>query len=149
MLLRGMVCGVVGVSKERKTFSLDPGLVEELDERNKNASGVVNDLLEEYLVGGTDAAVGKELRIKDIEQKMMELQNERDRINRHLERLRNEKRSLEQQIDEARQKEREKLQEASKYVAGKDADNPAVENWADKLNMDVYELKRKVDELEQ
>lgn len=136
------------MSKERKTFSLDPELVGELDEKNKNASGVVNDLLREYLVGGSDAAVGKELRIKDIEEKTMELQNERDRINRHLERLRNEKRRLEQQIEEQQAEHRERIEEAARFVKDKPADNPAVQNWADKLNMDPYDLKAEVEELE-
>jgi len=138
---------VVAVSKERKTFSLDPDVVEELDEKNKNASGVVNDLLREYLVGGESAAVGKELRIKDIEQKMMELQNERDRINRNLERLRNEKSRLERQIEEQQHERRQKLEEAAEFVEGKPVDNPAVENWADKLRMDPHELKQAVEDL--
>jgi len=145
-----MARGVVDVTdtKERKTFSLDPEVAEELDEKGLNASAVVNDLLTEYLIGGTSAAIGKELRIKDIERELDEQLKERDRINRRIERLRNERERLEREIEQQQEQREQRLREAAGYVRGKSPDNPAVENWAEKLSMPPKELLRKVDELE-
>jgi len=131
--------------KERKTFSLDAEVVEQLNEKNLNASGVANDLLQEYLVGGTTAAVGKEIRIQHIEQEIEEQLTERDRINRRIERLRNERQRLERQIEQQQAEHRDRLEEAAEYVRGKDPNNPAVENWAEKLGMDTHELLEKVE----
>ena len=135
--------------KERKTFSLDAEVVEELNEKNLNASGVANDLLREYLIGGTTAAVGKEIRIQHIEQEIEEQLTERDRINRRIERLRNERERLEREIEQEQAEHRERLTEAAQFVRGKDADNPAVENWAEKLNMEPYELLQRVEQLDE
>ena len=135
--------------KERKTFSLDAEVVEELNEKNLNASGVANDLLREYLIGGTTAAVGKEIRIQHIEQEIEEQLTERDRINRRIERLRSERERLEREIEQEQAEHRERLTEAALFVRGKDADNPAVENWAEKLNMEPYELLQRVEQLDE
>lgn len=136
-----------GDKKKRKTFSLDPEIVDELDEKGLNASGVVNNLLEEYLIGGTSPAIGKELRIKDIEREINEQLDKRDKINRRIERLRTEREQLEKEIEEQQEQRKQKIQEAAKYVKGKDPDNPAVQNWSEKLSMSPSELLREVDEL--
>lgn len=136
---------VVAVSKQRKTFSLDDEVVEELNERNLNASGVANDLLTEYLIGGTTAATGKEIRIQHIEQEIEQQLNERDRINRRIERLRNERERLEREIEKQQSEYHDRLEEAAQFVRGKPADNPAVENWANKLNMTPEELLTEVE----
>ena len=128
---------------------LDAEVVEELNEKNLNASGVANDLLREYLIGGTTAAVGKEIRIQHIEQEIEEQLTERDRINRRIERLRNERERLEREIEQQQAEHRERLTEAAQFVRGKDADNPAVENWAEKLGMEPYELLQRVEQLDE
>lgn len=135
--------------KERKTFSLDADVVDELNEKNLNASGVANDLLREYLIGGTTAAVGKEIRIQHIEQEIEEQLTERDRINRRIERLRKERERIEREIEQEQAEHRDRLEEAATFVRGKDADNPAVENWAEKLNMEPYELLQRVEQLDE
>jgi len=138
---------VVVMCKDRKTFSLDERVVEELEDETGNASAVVNDLLQEWLLSGGDGPIGKEIKLRDIESKLEEAKNERDKINRRIERLRNNKRRIEQQIEQQQEEQREKLQEAAQYVKDKPVDNPAVENWAEKLNMAPSELKKQVEQL--
>ena len=138
---------VVAMGKDRKTFSLDERVVEELEDETGNASAVVNDLLQEWLLSGGDGPIGKEIKLRDIESKLEEAKNERDKINRRIERLRNNKRRIEQQIEQQQEEQREKLQEAAQYVKDKPVDNPAVENWAEKLNMAPSELKEQVAQL--
>ncbi|AFH22077.1 hypothetical protein OSG_eHP15_00235 [environmental Halophage eHP-15] len=138
---------VVTMGKDRKTFSLDERVVEELEDETGNASAVVNDLLQEWLLSGGDGPIGKEIKLRDIESKLEEAKNERDKINRRIERLRNNKRRIEQQIEQQQEEQREKLQEAAQYVKDKPVDNPAVENWAEKLNMAPSELKKQVEQL--
>jgi len=138
---------VVAMGKDRKTFSLDERVVEELEDETGNASAVVNDLLQEWLLSGGDGPIGKEIKLRDIESKLEEAKNERDKINRRIERLRNNKRRIEQQIEQQQEEQREKLQEAAQYVKDKPVDNPAVENWAEKLNMAPSELKKQVEQL--
>jgi len=141
------VVAVSGDGKDRKTFSLDAAVVEELEQETGNASAVVNNLLEEWLLSGGDGPIGKEIKLRDIEQRLEEAKNERDKVNRRIERLRKQKRRIEQQIEEQQSQQREKLEEAANIVADKPADNPAVENWAEKLNMTPSELKEKVKQL--
>jgi len=138
---------VVAMGKDRKTFSLDERVVEELEDETGNASAVVNGLLQEWLLSGGDGPIGKEIKLRDIESKLEEAKNERDKINRRIERLRNNKRRIEQQIEQQQEEQREKLQEAAQYVRDKPVDNPAVENWAEKLNMAPSELKKQVEQL--
>jgi len=142
-----MVSVVVGMGKDRKTFSLDERVVNQLEEETGNASAVVNNLLQEWLLSGGDGPIGKEIKLRDIESRLEEAQNERDKINRRIERLRNQKRRVEQEIEEQQSEQREKLREAADIVADKPADNPAVKNWAEKLNMTPTELKEQVAQL--
>jgi len=141
------VVAVSGDGKDRKTFSLDADVVEELEQEAGNASAVVNNLLEEWLLSGGDGPIGKEIKLRDIEQRLEEAKNERDKVNRRIERLRKQKQRIEQQIEEEQSQHREKLQEAADIVADKPADNPAVENWANKLNMTPTELKEQIRQL--
>jgi chromosome segregation ATPase len=141
------VVAVSGEGKDRKTFSLDAAVVEELEQETGNASAVVNNLLQEWLLSGGDGPIGKEIKLRDIEQRIEEAKNERDKVNRRIERLRKQKRRIEQQIEEEQNQHRERLEEAADIVADKPADNPAVENWAEKLNMTPTELKEQVRQL--
>lgn len=134
-------------TKTRRTVTIDEVIDGELRERPLNVSQIVNDLLEEYLIGGDSPAIAKEIRIQHIEKELQEQQNKREAINRRIERLRNERERLEREINEQQAAFRERLEEASEIVEGKPADNPAVQNWAEKLNMDPVELKQRVEEL--
>lgn len=132
--------------KARRTVTIDEVIDDELRERPLNASKVVNDLLREYLIGGDSTAVGKEIRIQHIEKEIQEQQNRREQLNRRIERLRNERERLEREIENQQAEFEEQLAEAKPYVEGRPADNPAVQNWAEKLGMTPMELKQKVEE---
>lgn len=137
------------MTKDRKTFSIDKDVAEQLSEETNNASAVVNNLLEEWLLSGGDGPIGKEIKLRDIEQRLEQSLNERDKINRRIERLRQKKRRLEQEIEHEQEQQEERIREAADIVADKPADNPAVENWAEKLNMTPTELKERVKEVQQ
>jgi len=145
--MRTVLMAVVAMPKDRKTFSLDADVAEQLENETGNASAVVNNLLQEWLLSGGDGPIGKEIKLRDIESRLEEAQNERDKINRRIERLRNQKRRVEKEIEEQQSEQREKLEQAAEIVADKPADNPAVENWAEKLNMTPTELKEQVAQL--
>jgi len=137
------------MTKDRKTFSIDKDVAKQLSEETNNASAVVNNLLEEWLLSGGDGPIGKEIKLRDIEQRLEQSLNERDKINRRIERLRQKKRRLEQEIEQEQEQQKERIREAADIVANKPADNPAVENWAEKLNMTPTELKERVKEVQQ
>jgi len=137
------------MTKDRKTFSIDKDVAKQLNEETNNASAVVNNLLEEWLLSGGDGPIGKEIKLRDIEQRLEQSLNERDKINRRIERLRQKKRRLEQEIEQEQEQQEERIREAADIVADKPADNPAVENWAEKLNMTPTELKERVKEVQQ
>ena len=132
--------------KERKTVTLDADLVAELDEKTDNNSALVNRLLHEYFKAGGTGPVGSEMRLRDVEKRIDQAMTERDRINRRIERLRNEKQRIEEEMADKREHRHEQLEEAAQYVRGKDPDNLAVQNWAEKLGLTPAELLRAVDE---
>lgn len=132
--------------KERKSFSLDGDVVEELDEVG-NASKVVNDLLNEYFRGGRDGPIALEVKLQEVERRLNEAMDERDSINRRIERLRRQKQQVEEELERREDERTERVREAAEYVAGKDPDNPAVQNWAEKVGMAPRDLLREVEQL--
>jgi len=138
---------VVAVGKKTKSFTLSPDVVEEL-EQTGNASEVVNGLLEEYFLSAGDGPIGVELQLQNTETKLNAAIDDRQKLNRRIERLRNKKQRLEREIENRQAQQREKLAEAKQFVQGKEPDNPAVQNWADKLGMPPYELLEEVKEVE-
>lgn len=133
-------------SKDRKTFTVDEDIAEDLEDLG-NASKVVNDLLTEYFRGGRDGSIALEVKLQETEKRLNEAMDERDSINRRIERLRRQKERIEGEM-ESRQAEREKqLKEAAQYVRGKEPDNPAVQNWAEKIGMPPHQLVHEVEDL--
>lgn len=135
--------------KERKTLSLDAEIVAELDEKSDNDSALVNRLLDEFFATGGTGPVGLEMRIRDLEERLDTALNERDRLNRRIERLRREKEQVEREIEAYRDEHEEQLREAAEYVRGKPPENPAVQNWAQKLGMQPVELLQQVEDLDE
>lgn len=133
--------------KVRKTVSIDRELEAELDEWSNNHSAIVNELLNEYFKNAGDGPIGLEVKLRDVESRIDETLNERDRANRRLERLRNRKDRLEKEISRRQEKRKERLRRAENYVAGRSPDNPAVQNWAEKLGMPPAELVDRVEQL--
>ena len=128
------------MSKKRKTVSLDPEVKAYLDSNGRNASETVNNLVK--------MEMGEEVVNETLIKMRMDMEKDRyedaaQKARGHLERYNQLKQRLEQEQD-AKQAllndAREALEDVPLAV-----DNPAVENWADKLNLTPTEL---IDKLE-
>lgn len=122
------------MSKETRTVSLDEENDEWLEEQN-NASAVVNDLVEQARRNGGTQMAAINLQITQKERELEHRESDVDRLKREVEELRELKR-LEQKEEEAN------LERAADALEGVplEEDNPAVENWAEKLGMSAAEL---------
>jgi cell division FtsZ-interacting protein ZapD len=136
-----MVMGVLlGMSKERSTFSLDPEVNEFLQQDHVNASGLVNKLVKQHMNGGADEDILREFRIQQLESELNQIESQQEQKRKELEKLR--------QIDQNKSEEQQQqLEEARDELAEtpKDPENPAIQNWAEKLGLTAAEL---IDELE-
>jgi hypothetical protein len=128
------------MSKQRKTVSLDPEVKAYLDANGRNASETVNRLVQ--------MEMGEEVVNEQLIKMRMDMEKDRyedaaQKARGHLERYN----QLSQRLEQQREKTEEKLQEARETLqAGQFyPENPAVENWADKLDMTPEEL---IEELE-
>lgn len=147
--LHGVVA-VTGDTKERKTFSLDAELVEELDEECNNASAVMNQLLSEFLMGGGEGPIGLEIKLQRTERKLQDALDERERVNRRIEKLRNKRNRIESQIEAKTEEKQEEIKMAAENLEGtpRDPENPAVQNWAENVGVPATELLRRIEDLE-
>jgi len=126
-------------NKETRTVSLKPANNEFLSNHD-NASALVDDLVTQYREGADRDTVALELQ---IEQKRRERRSAKKEVNRldediaELERLKNE-------FQGSRE---DRLQEAKEVLSDvpREADNPAILNWAERLELTPTEL---IDELE-
>ncbi|MFB1066471.1 hypothetical protein [Natrinema sp. H-ect4] len=75
------------MSKDRKTFSLDPDVADYLDDPSINASGLVNRLLREYFEGGGSQGMMVELRKQQLRHEKQSLEQQQEVIDEELERL--------------------------------------------------------------
>lgn len=123
--------------KERRTVTLSPDANRTLEQED-NASAVVNDLVEQYARTGDRGAAGLKLRRKH---KLNELEEARERVAR----LESEIEELTTLIDEREQSEASEWDAAREALSGIDdamltAENPAVQNWCEKLGVTPTEL---------
>jgi len=89
--------------KKRKTFSLDPSVHRYLteEESNRNASGIVNDLLKHYRELGDSEVAATDKQIDELQNELQTLRQDRDEKERkigrkesRLERLRDRREDL-------------------------------------------------------
>jgi len=120
--------------KKRKTLTLDEENYECL-QKEDNASAVVNDLVDNYRRTGDRGTAGLRLRAEHIREQC-------ERAQKELQMYRNQLEDVERLIQEQERQEDEELLEAREALehVPKEPDNPAVENWADKLGMTPTEL---------
>lgn len=132
------------MAKNRKSISLDESLVEEIDRRPElNLSGVVEDFLRGYLSYGDKTSAALEARLEALERQREQLRTELDDVENEIE----EVRTLLKQQQEAESHHDEVLDElADKFPDGDQltADNPAVRNWANKLDRRPTELVEEI-----
>jgi len=138
------------MSKERQTVSIDEEVLEEVKDTEGNVSGVVNRLLREYVASAGDGPIGLEMKLRDIEQKLDQAMTERDRVNRRIERLRNQKTRVEEEIEDRQNVQKQRLEDAADALQNTPPDptNPAVQNWAEKVGVPAQELLRRLNQIE-
>jgi len=122
------------MSKETRTVSLDPENHEYLSDQD-NASAFVNRLVEQARKGGGPETAAIDLQIRQKEREKTNLEDRLQSVKSDLSELYALK-------DEFEREEEASLQEARDVLADteKDADNPAIQNWAKELGMTPTEL---------
>jgi len=117
-------------NKKRTSVSLNPRNASYLKEHD-NASKLVDDLVEKYREGdGSRDYAALELRLK-------QKREEREEVQRKLERVDQEIADIEELLSEWTADDRSDVREAIEKLSDtpRDPDNPAVQTWAEKLEM--------------
>jgi hypothetical protein len=125
-------------NKKRTSITVDPAVYEFLKQPDVNQSGLINELVKEYKDNERRQVAALKLRREHLLQ-------EAEEAAETAEQKREQAAEVEALLDDARAAESEQLQEAREALAGINdrdltPDNPAVENWADKLEMTPEEL---------
>jgi len=115
--------------KKRKSITFDEDNYEFLSNHD-NASALVRDLVEQYRTDGNREKAALKLR---QQQKQRELESSREDVNR----LENDLEEITELLQEVKDVESEQWDNAVSALENtpKEPDNPAVENWADKLGL--------------
>jgi len=127
------------VSKDRITVSLEPEVASYLQQDAVNASGLVNNLVKKQMGGKSSEAAMVKLRLEQVSSKIEQTESA-------LQNKRGEKERLEERLSEIQSTNEERLEEARQQLKGvpKDPDNPAIQNWAEKLDLKPSELLEKL-----
>jgi len=128
--------------KKRRTVTLSSEADRVLDQED-NVSAVVTDLVEQYARTGDRGSAGLKLQRKH---KLNELEEAKDTVRR----LESEIGELTTLIEEREAEESSEWEEARQALSGIDdhrlnADNPAVQNWSEKLGIPASELVEKIE----
>lgn len=129
------------MSKERRTVSLDEDVDEFLGSEGVNASELVNKLVKNHASAGGDKQSMLELREEQLKSDISSLEG-------RVESKREELEAVQEQLSQYRDKREDRLQEAAESVKHVvlEPGNPAVENWAAKLDMTEREFIQQVEE---
>ena len=129
------------MSKKRKTVTLDPEVKAYLDANGRNASETVNKLVK--------MEMGEEVINETLIKMRMDMERDRyqdaaQKARGHLERYNQLKQRLEQQ----QEKSNALLEEARDALTDvpREEDNPAIQNWAEKIGIEPTKL---IEELEE
>lgn len=123
------------MSKERVTVSVDPEVASYLRQDAVNASGLVNNLVQKQMGGESSEAAMVKLRLEQVNSEINQTKTTLE--SREVERKRLQNRLSE--IQEANETELDEARDTLEEVPN-DPENPAVQNWADKLEMTPEEL---------
>ena len=115
--------------KKRKSITFDEDNYEFLSNHD-NASALVRDLVKQYRTDGNREKAALKLR---QQQKQRELESAREGVDR----LENDLEEITELLQEVKDVETEQWDNAVSALENtpKEPDNPAVENWADKLGL--------------
>lgn len=91
------------------------------------------------------------VRIEEKEKRIDQVEEERSQRTSELEELRKELSALRSKYDEKKEEEQETLQEAKDALTDvpRDPDNPAIENWADKIGIEPSELIAELEDMDE
>ena len=124
------------MTKKRTSLSLDPEVADYLSQEHVNASGLVNSLVKKHMNGGASEDMIRQFRIKQVQSELESIESQAQQKREELEKL--------QEIDEERQEEQQQkikdAEEALSRIPNLTVDNPAVETWAEKCDMEPSEL---------
>lgn len=126
--------------KDRTSFTIDEDTLEEMRSRDDvNWSGIVNDFLNEFIGSGQSTEAALAVRKQQIEDELADVNAERKRLERELERI---EATLEDKRD-SRREVFEAFSSLSLEEESQDPSNAAVENHAKKLGMTPQEFLMK------
>lgn len=130
------------MSKERVSVTVDPDVAEYLDRDAINTSGLVNRLLKDEMDGTNETTV------RMLELRREQLQSECDELAARLDQKQNDLQRVEARIDELEDEREDRIAEARELIPPKarSVGNPAVETWANKLDMGEEELIGRLNE---
>jgi chromosome segregation ATPase len=133
-----------GSSKGVTSVSLDEDLLNRASRQEHiNLSGLCNDLLEEYFNSGSASRARLEAKHDRLLEQKEHLEAELGHVEEELDRV---KEQLEQHREEEQAREEKIKDLAEQLPADLDPENPAVMNWAEKLEMTPRELCEEIEE---
>jgi hypothetical protein len=124
--------------KKRTSISIDADVYQFLQQSEVSQSGLINELVREYKDNDKKQVAALELRHEHLIE-------EAETLEERAERKRQQAEEVMMLLQEKRQEEHEMLEDARDGLSGIDdhrltEDNPAVENWAGKMDMTPKEL---------
>lgn len=124
--------------KKRTSISIDEDVFRFLKQSEINQSGLINELVKEYRDNENRQLAALELRYKHAKADAEELQEKADRKFKEAE-------EIKELLDEAKLNQSNELDEAVDAIQDlpvhkREPDNLAVQNWADRVDMDPGEL---------
>jgi len=128
--------------KKRTSITVDPAVYEFLKQPDVNQSGLINELVKEYKDNEKRQVAALKLRRDHLLQEATEAEET-------AEQKREQAAEVEALLEDARNAESDKLQQAREALSGIDdrdlsPENPAVQNWADKLDLSPEELLKQL-----
>lgn len=130
---------------ERLVAEIDEDLKARAKADPRTIREIVESSLQREFATGANAAV--ERRLEEKMARRTQVEQERNERKRELAQLDDDIERLQSQLETHEEKQQQELQaarEALEHVP-KEPDNPAVENWADKLGMTPTELLRELE----
>jgi len=130
------------MSKQRLSASVDADVHEYLTKDSVNASGLINELVKNRMKSGGGQRAMLELREKQLESDVADLENRAETKRKELAQVREELSEYESETDAV-------LKEAVDELEGVDTDpsNPAIQRWADKAGVAPPEFADRLDQL--
>lgn len=140
--------------KDRVTFRVNSELKDQLDkDESLNTSGLLRDLLDNYLRMGDTVEASLQRRYKDKENELNNKQLEKRSLENDIEKLERDLERLEKKMEQRRNSTPEEVIEfAEKMKADKfhreqlEPENEALKNWAQKAGIPATKFIRQVEE---